>query len=160
MIISRKRLARRTFLRGMGTAIALPMLDAMMPALAAPRHAGEKSPVRLAFVYIPQGAIMEQWTPEIPGQDFAFKPILKPLEPFRQDMLVLSGLMDHNGNELGDGPGDHARAAASFLTGVHPRKTSGADIQVGVSADQVVAQAIGSKTRFPSLELGLEDMRT
>src|SRR5438552_18726800 len=85
---------------------------------------------------------------------------MKPLEAFREDTIVLSGLMGHNGNELGDGGGDHARAAASFLTGVHPKKTSGSDIKVGISADQVAAQAIGSKTRFPSLELGLEDMRT
>ena len=160
MIITRKHLPRRTFLRGLGTAIALPMLDSMVPALAAPARAGGAAPTRLAFTYIPQGAIMKHWTPQAAGREFEFTRILKPLEPFREDTLVLSGLMDHNGNELGDGGGDHARAAASFLTGVHPKKTSGADIHAGVSADQIAAQAMSSKTRFPSLELGLEDMRT
>src|SRR5260370_5906298 len=107
-----------------------------------------------------QGAIMQIWTPAGEGADFEFTRTLKPLEPFREHTLVLSGLMDHNGNDLGEGGGDPARAAASFLTGVHPKKTAGSDIHVGISADQVVAQAIGSQTRFPSLELGLEDMRT
>jgi hypothetical protein len=86
--------------------------------------------------------------------------VMKPLEPFRQDMLVMSGLAQRNGQALGDGPGDHARAAASYLTGVHPRKTAGADIQNGISVDQVAAQQIGSATRFPSLELGCDDSRT
>jgi hypothetical protein len=141
--------------------VALPMLDAMVPAFAAtPTAAALKPAVRVAFVYIPQGAIMDHWTPKTDGAGFEFPSILKPLEPFREQTLVLSGLMDHFGNDLGDGPGDHARAAASYLTGVHVRKTAGADIQVGISADQVAAQAVGSKTRLPSLELGLEDMRT
>ena len=160
MIITRKHLPRRTFLRGLGTAIALPMLDAMSPALAAPARTAGKAPTRLAFTYIPQGAIMEHWTPTGTGAGFEFTRILKSLEPFRDQTLVLSGLADHNGNALGDGGGDHARAGASFLTGVHPKKTSGSDIQAGISADQIAARAIGSKTRFPSIELGLEDMRT
>jgi hypothetical protein len=94
------------------------------------------------------------------GREFEFSRILKPLEPFRDDMLVLSGLAAENAKALGDGPGDHARAGACFLTGVHPRKTAGADIQNGVSADQIAAQAVGAETRLPSLELGCEESRT
>jgi hypothetical protein len=159
-MITGKHLPRRMILRGIGAAIGLPLLDSMVPAFAAKKGVDKSAATRLAYTYIPQGAIMQNWTPTGEGADFEFTRILKPLEPFREHTLVLSGLMDHNGNDLGDGGGDHARAAASFLTGVHPKKTAGSDIQVGISADQVVAQAIGSQTRFPSLELGLEDMRT
>ena len=158
MIITRKRLHRRTFLRGMGAAIALPVLDAMTPALTAATRAA--APRRLAFTYVPNGITMAEWTPGGTGREFAYSRVLKPLEPFRQDTLVLSGLAHRNGNALGDGPGDHARAAASYLTGVHPRKTAGADIQNGISVDQIAAQQIGSATRFASLELGCDDSRT
>jgi len=103
---------------------------------------------------------MADWTPVGDGGAFEFSRILKPLEAFRGDTLVLSGLAHKNGYALGDGPGDHARAAASYLTGVHPRKTAGADIQNGISVDQIAAQRIGAKTRFPSLELGCDDSRT
>jgi hypothetical protein len=102
--------------------------------------------------------VMPNWTPATRGRNFAFTPILQPLERFREQTLVLSGLMCHNANALGDGPGDHARASASFLTGAHPRE-SGSDIYAGISADQLAAQAIGSQTRLRSLELGLEDTR-
>src|SRR3954467_5099811 len=105
MIVTCKHLPRRTFLRGLGAAVALPWLDAMKPAFAAPARAGSKA-VRLAYTYIPQGAIMEHWTPTPTGSSYEMPRILKPLEPFRGDMLVLSGLMDHNGNDLGDGGGD------------------------------------------------------
>jgi hypothetical protein len=160
MIVTRKHLPRRTVLKGLGAAIALPALDAMTPALAALGRAQSKAPVRLAFIYVPNGIIMDQWKPKGTGKDFEWTRILKPLEPLRDELFVLSGLDDHNGNALGDGPGDHARAGASFLTGVHCKKTAGADIQAGVSADQVAAQMIGAQTRFPSLELGCEDSRT
>lgn len=161
MIITRKHLPRRTFLRGLGTAaIALPLLDAMKPALASVGGAAAKAPARLAFVYVPNGIVMDEWTPKGVGRGYELTRILKPLESFREDMFVLSGLQDHNGNALGDGAGDHARAGASFLSGVHCKKTAGADIQAGVSADQVAAGAVGSTTRFPSLELGCEDSRT
>ena len=157
MIITRKHLPRRTFLKGIGTAIALPMLDAMIPA----RAATPQAPVRLAFVYVPNGVVnIDWWKPKGSGRDFEFPRILKPLESLREDLFVLSGLDDHNGNALGDGPGDHGRAGASFLSGVHCKKTSGADIQGGTSADQIGAQAIGSRTRFASLELSCEDSRT
>lgn len=141
----------------MGTAIALPMLDAMTPAFGA----APKPPVRLAFLYVPNGVVdISWWKPQSAGKDFTMPRLLKPLEKFREDVFVLSGLDDHNGNALGDGPGDHGRAGASFLSGVHCKKTAGADIQAGISADQVAAQIIGHQTRFPSLELGCEDSRT
>ena len=159
MFLTRKHLHRRTFLRGMGAAVALPVLDAMTPAFAAPRRLGN-APVRLAFTYVPNGITMTDWTPKGEGAAFEYSRVMKPLEPFRKDTVVLSGLAQRNGMALGDGPGDHARAAASYLTGVHPRKTAGADIQNGISVDQVAAQQIGSATRFASLELGCDDSRT
>jgi hypothetical protein len=158
MIVTGKHLSRRTFLRGAGAVIGLPLLEAMTPALAWTRSPARVPPTRLAFVYVPNGMVMANWTPAATGRDFAFTPILRPLERFREHTLVLSGLMCHNANALGDGPGDHARASASFLTGAHPRE-SGSDIYAGVSADQVAAEAVGQRTRLRSLELGLEDTR-
>jgi hypothetical protein len=158
MIITRKHLSRRTFLRGAGAVIGLPLLEAMVPALGWAQGAPRPAPTRLCFVYVPNGMVMQDWTPAAQGRDFQFTPILKPLERFREHTLVLSHLMCHNANALGSGPGDHARASASFLTGAHPRE-SGSDIFAGVSADQIAAKAIGDQTRFPSLELGLEDTR-
>jgi hypothetical protein len=159
MILTRAHLPRRTFLRGLGTAIALPMLDAMTPALARAAEA-QAVPTRLLFTYVPNGVTMADWTPATAGKSFELSRILKPLAPFQDRMLVLSGLAHHNGKALGDGPGDHARAAASYLTGVHPRKTAGADIQNGISVDQIAAQHLGQQTRFASLELGCDDSRT
>ncbi len=158
MIITRKHLSRRTFLRGAGVVIGLPLLDAMVPALGWAQGAARPAPTRLCFVYVPNGMVMQDWTPAAVGRNFQFTPILRPLERFRDQTLVLSKLMCHNANALGAGPGDHARASASFLTGAHPRE-SGSDIFAGVSADQIAAQAVGNQTRFPSLELGLEDTR-
>lgn len=157
-VLTRKHLARRTFLRGLGASIALPWLDAMRPVLAAP--AVSASPTRLAFVYVPNGIIMDQWTPVAGGTDYAFTRVLQPLEPFRDKLFVLSGLDHRNAEPLGDGPGDHARAGACFLTGVHPKKTAGKDIHVGISADQIVAAKMDGVTRFASLEVGCEDSRT
>lgn len=159
MIVTGRHLPRRTFLKGMGAAIALPMLDAMTPALARAAQAG-KAPLRMAFTYVPNGITMNHWTPAGAGRAFEFTRVLKPLEPFRDNTLILTGLGHRNGAALGDGPGDHARAAASYLTGVHPRKTAGADIQNGISVDQVAAQHVGQHTRFASLELGCDDSRT
>jgi len=131
----------------------------MTPAFAATRIGTASAPRRMAFVYVPNGIIMKDWTPAAEGTAFDFTRILKPLEPYRQNLMVLSGLTQNTGRALGDGPGDHARAAASFLTGIHPKKTSGADISLGVSVDQIAAQKVGSATRFASLELGCEDGR-
>jgi hypothetical protein len=154
------RIKRRTFLRGVGTAIALPMLDAMLPerlARAAEAAAGGKpSPRRLAFCYVPNGAHMRDWKPEEYGKDFELPAILKHLEPVRSDISVLTGLACDKARPNGDGPGDHARAQAAFLTCSQPKKTAGADIKVGISVDQLAADKVGSKTRFASLELGCE----
>jgi hypothetical protein len=158
MIITGKHLPRRTFLKGLGVSLALPMLDAMTPAMAF--AAAKRAPTRLAFTYVPNGVTMDAWTPVESGAGFAFPRILKPLEPFRSQTLVLSGLAQHNANALEDGAGDHARAAACYLTGVHPKKTAGEDIQAGVSVDQIAAQHIGADSRFPSIELGCDDSRT
>ena len=159
MIVTRRHLPRRSFLKGMGAVIALPMLDAMTPAFAASARL-QARPLRLGFTYVPNGITMAEWTPKAAGEAFELSRVMKPLAPFRKDMLVLSGLGHRNGNALGDGPGDHARAAASYLTGVHPRKTAGADIQNGISVDQIAAQHLGAETRFASLELGCDDSRT
>jgi hypothetical protein len=154
-----KHLSRRALLRGMGAAMALPALDAMTPAFAATTRAATKAPCRLLFAYVPNGIIMKDWTPAAEGAAFELPRILEPLAPYRENILPLTGLTHNTGRALGDGAGDHARAAASYLTGVHPRKTDGADIQAGISADQVAAQHLGSATKFPSLELGCEDGR-
>src|SRR6266496_6010209 len=114
----------------------------------------------MAFAYVPNGIIMKDWTPNATGNDYEFTRVLKPLEVFREDILVLSNLDASTGQALGDGPGDHARAGASFLTGVHCRKTAGADIRAGVSVDQIAAARLVGATRFSSLELGCEDSRT
>ncbi len=156
MIISKKSLPRRTFLRSLSTTLALPLLDAMEPALSAAKDTAANPPVRLGFVYVPNGIIMDRWTPTGEGAGFGFAPTMQPLEPFRDHMLVLSGLAQANGNALGDGPGDHARAGATWLTGVHPKKTEGADIHAGVSADQIAARELGKTTQLGSLEIGLE----
>jgi hypothetical protein len=147
-----KSLSRRTILRGIGASVALPLLDSMVPALKS-----ATVPVgRAAFIYTPNGLIMSSWTPFAGGVGFEFTPTLKPLRPFRDHVLVLTGLEHHNGQSLGDGAGDHARAAATWLTGVHPKKTEGADIHSGISVDQILAKEIGATTSLPSLELGLE----
>ncbi len=154
--IFRKHVSRRTVLRGMGAAIALPVLDSMTSAFAAP----SAPPQRLGFVYVPNGVTLADWTPKGEGPDFEWSRILRPLEPFRDDVLVLSGLAHRNGEALGDGPGDHARAGGSYLTGAHPHKTAGADIRNGVSVDQIAAGQLGTQTRLASLELGCEESRT
>lgn len=153
-MITRKALGRRTFLRGLGTTIALPFLDAMSPALAAPG----KPPVRMGFVYVPNGIDMRHWNVNDEGTLGELPRILKPLEPFRQDILLLGNLTHNNGRALLDGPGDHGRCCGSYLTGIQPRKTM-VNIKVGVSCDQIVAGQAGSQTRFPSIELGIEDAR-
>jgi len=153
MIVTRKSLPRRTFLRGLGTTLALPFLDAMVPAFGATTAA--KHAVRLAFVYVPNGIIMKYWTPAAEGSSYEFMPAMKALEPFREKLLVLSGLAQVQGRALGDGAGDHARAGATWLTGVHPKKTE-VDIHAGISADQIAAREFGKTTQLGSLEIGLE----
>lgn len=148
-------ISRRTVLHGLGTAMALPLLEAMTrrTALGAPVGA---APRRMAFLYVPNGMHMPDWTPEKEGPLEKLPSILEPLEKHKSQLLVLSELTLNGGRSLGDGPGDHARSVASFLTGAHPRKTNGKDIRNGISVDQVAAQKIGERTRFASLELGCE----
>jgi len=149
------RISRRTVLRGIGTAIALPWLEATSPQVAFGAEP-PKPPVRMAFLSVPNGKHMPDWTPDKSGTDFELKSTLQPIAKFKSQMLQLSGLALDGGKAHGDGPGDHARSCASFLTGAHPKKTDGADIYNGISVDQLAAEKIGHQTRFPSLELGIE----
>ena len=151
-----KALPRRTFLRGLGTAIALPVLDAMAPAFAS--QLPGKTPIRMGFVYVPNGMDIRNWTLDYEGKLQGLSRIMAPLEPFKDDMIVLGNLTHNNGRALLDGAGDHGRCCGSYLTGVQPKKTA-VDIHCGISCDQIVANHIGSQTRFPSLELGMEDGR-
>jgi hypothetical protein len=150
------KISRRTVLRGLGTAMALPWLEAMGPAAAFAGGSDKKPPLRMAFLYVPNGVHMPDWTPQAEGSDFELPKILEPLKEFKDDMLVLSGLAQHNAFALGDGGGDHARSLACFLTGTHPVKTDGANIKAGISVDQVAAKRLGHLTRLPSLEIGCE----
>ena len=152
-------LSRRTVLKGLGVSVALPFLEAMMPQMAFGRQARNAFPRRVAVCYVPNGVLPSAWTPAATGTAFKLTPTLKPLTPFRDDLLVLSGLTCDKARPNGDGPGDHARAMAAFLTGAQPRKTSGANIRAGVSVDQLAARAAGTATRFPSLEIGCEGGR-
>ena len=154
-IITGKAMPRRTFLRGMGaTAVALPFLDAMVPALAA----APKAPVRLAFLYVPNGIDMKNWNVAQEGPLGEFPRIMKPLEAFRDDMIQLGNLTHNSGRALLDGAGDHGRCSGSYLTGIQVRKTT-VDIKASISCDQIIANKIGHQTRFASLELGMDDSR-
>ncbi len=143
-----RAITRRTLLKGAGAALALPALDIMaMP---------DERPVRMAYVFFPNGVNAPNWLMRGEGPLADFPPALAAMEPHKKDILVLSGLAHRNGDALGDGPGDHARSAAVFLTGAHPRKTEGRDIQAGVSVDQVAARKVGERTRLPSLEMSCD----
>lgn len=154
------RLSRRETLKGIGVSLGMPLLEAMQPRslLAAPQSKWSP-PVRGAFVFFPNGAIMPAWRPAQESESGPLPDTLLPLEPMRSDFNIITGLAQDNGRAKGDGAGDHARCAASFLTGAHPVKTSGAGIRVGVSVDQVAAEQIGRQTRLASLELGIEPGR-
>lgn len=152
-------ISRRTILRGLGTMIALPWLEAMGPVTswAAPANNRSKpAPNRMAFLYVPNGINMVDWTPRQEGANFDLPPILAPLGPVKDQLLVLSNLTADKARPHGDGGGDHARALAAFLTGCQPRKTDGTDIRAGISVDQVVASRLADQTRLPSLEIGAE----
>jgi len=150
-------LNRRTVLRGIGTGLALPLLDVMQSrSAAAAAESAAAVPVRTAFVFFPNGAIQEAWKPNGQGREFEFGPTMESLAEFRDDLILFSGLTQHHARANGDGAGDHARNASAYLTGAQPRKTSGADISVGVSIDQAMASRIGTTTRLSSLELGIE----
>lgn len=154
-----KQLSRRTVLRGMGVAMSLPWLEAMGPLTAwadQPKSPAEAAPNRMAFIYVPNGQNMADWTPRREGADYDLPSILEPLAPVQDQLMVLTGLTADKARANGDGGGDHARALAAFLTGAQPRKTDGTDIRAGISVDQVAAQRIGEQTRLPSLEIGCE----
>jgi hypothetical protein len=155
------QIPRRTFLKGLGTTVALPLLESMVPSakLFAAEAAPKVSPRRMAFVFIPNGANMGEWTPKTLGPNYDLPLILEPLKSVKDDVMVLSGLAHDKARPNGDGAGDHARSSATFLTGAQARKTAGADIKVGISVDQVAAQRIGKETRLPSLELGCDRAR-
>jgi hypothetical protein len=154
-MIMRKSLSRRTLLRGAGAAVALPFLDAMVPAFAS---APKKTPVRMAFLYVPNGIMMDGWNPDQEGKLDKLPRILKPLDSLKEDILHIGNLTHNTGRALLDGAGDHGRCCGSYLTGVQVKKTL-VDIKSSVSCDQLVANEVGKETRFPSLEIGLEDAR-
>ena len=155
MIIRKKALDRRTFLRGAGTALALPFLDAMIPALHA---ASTRSTPRLGFVYVSNGVIQNQWKPAVTGTNFELSPILKPLAPVRDQITILSGLAHRQADTFGDGTGDHPRASAVWLTGVHAfdRTKPGVEVRLATTADQLAAREIGKTSQIASLEYNLD----
>jgi hypothetical protein len=159
MIIMKKALSRRMVLRGMGVSLALPFLDAMMPALSA-AATGAKPVHRYGFFYMPNGVAMNHtgvnyWKPQTAGADFEFSQILKPLEPFRNQLTVVSGLHNRSAESLGDGNGDHTRSTGSWLTGTHIKRTEGSDLRAGISVDQIIASQFRKETALPSLELAI-----
>ena len=169
--MSRSSISRRSVLRGLGTVMALPMLDSMISRAVAAGVSGATgsgaagaaaavlAPRRMAFLYIPQGAYMQYWMPKTPGADYEMTPVLEPMAEHRDDMIVFGGLTCDKARANGDGGGDHARAGGAFLTGAQPKKTAGANFHAGVSADQIAARRLGDKTRFPSLEMAIESYR-
>ena len=151
MFITRKSLPRRTFLRSAGATLALPLLESMIPAATALAKTAAAPQRRLGFVYIPHGVIMDDWTPQGAATGFELPPILKPLEPFRDSLVVVSNLTAPPSN------GSHATASGGWLTGTSPKRTDGPDFRAGTTMDQLVARAIGQDTTFPSLEVATED---
>jgi hypothetical protein len=166
MSIERSKYTRRTVLRGLGVSLALPWLESLAPrGLAASGVASAagvtgNSPQRMAFIFVPNGVHLANWTPQRVGHGYDLPKILAPLSQVQDDLLVISGLTHDKGRANGDGPGDHARSASVFLTGAQPRKTAGENIRSGVSVDQVAAQIAGDATRFASLELGCDAGRS
>ncbi len=153
MFVTKKHLPRRTFLKGVGVSMALPLLDSMIPARTLLAQTAARPLPRLGFVYIPHGAIMDKWTPATEGAGFEFTPILKPLEAYRDRINVVSGL----GHRAADTTAVHSLSPTTWLSGVRPKATQGVDAFAGVTADQVAAQQIGQDTVLPSMELATED---
>ena len=154
MFIDKVSLPRRTFLRGMGVTLALPLLDAMVPAATALANTPARAPSRYAFMYVPHGADMASWTPTATGRNFALSPTLKAggLEPFRDSLVVVSNL-----KRAGTVVEMHAAAASGWLSGAIPKRTEGEDYRVGTTIDQVLSKQVGQATPFPSLEFATED---
>jgi len=153
--LTKKALSRRTLLRGAGATLALPFLDSMAPALKAQ---ASKAPPRLGFIYVSNGVILEQWTPTATGKTFELPPILQPLAPVREHINVLSGLAHLQADTFGDGTGDHPRASAAWLSGVHAydRTRPGVEVHLATTADQLAAHKIGRDTQLPSIELSVD----
>jgi len=163
MMITKKSLPRRTFLRGFGVALGLPLLEGMVPAFATGSDLVAKPTMRMSFMYVPNGImdLHHEWTPVAEGAAFELTPILQPLAPFRDHLLVLSGLSHMEGRpQPGEPGGDHSRAATSFLTGVHAKKSEGADVLAATSLDQLAAKELGKKTQLASLEVALDSTET
>jgi hypothetical protein len=156
MIVSKKTITRRTMLRGIGTAIALPLLDAMVPALTAAQNTPAKPIQRIGVVYHPNGIIYDKWLPKGVGAEFEFSPILAPLEPFRDQVVVVTGLYSDQAEALGDGGGDHSRASGTYLTGVHVKR-SDTVVENGISMDQIAAKTFERETQLSSLQLTVDD---
>jgi hypothetical protein len=153
MFVTRKHLPRRTFLRGMGVSLALPLLESMVPARTLLAQTAARPFPRLGFVYVPHGAIMDKWTPAQTGAGFEFTPILKPLEPFRRHVNVVTGL----GHQAADTTAVHSLSPTTWLSGVRPKATQGVDAFAGITADQIAAEAIGQESSLPSMEIATED---
>ena len=152
MVMTKLALPRRTFLRGVGATLALPLLDAMVPALSA-RAPGTP---RFAAVYVGNGMNMWDWTPPTEGKGFELSPILQPMERFRSRTLVLSGLDNYPATDQGDTGGQHPRAAPAFMSSVHPKQTEGADVEAGTTVDQMIAELICRDSKLPSLEVSVD----
>jgi Protein of unknown function (DUF1552) len=152
MVIRKIALPRRTFIRGMGATLALPLLDAMVPAMSAIARAAP----RFAAIYVGNGANMNDWTPPTDGANFAFSPILKPLEAFRDRTIVFTGLDNFPATDQGDSGGQHPRAAPAFMSCMHPTQTEGANVRAGTTIDQMIAEHIGGDSRLASLELAVD----
>src|SRR5262252_2595515 len=155
MIITKIALPRRTFIRGIGATLALPLLDAMVPAMSAQSKTAKGAP-RFAAIYVGNGANMNDWTPSAEGAGFTFSPILKPLEAFRDRTLVFTGLDNFQATDQGDSGGQHPRAAPAFMSCVHPKQTEGADVQAGTTIDQLIAQQICRDSKLSSLEVAVD----
>jgi hypothetical protein len=156
MMVTKKALSRRTILRGMGATVALPLLDAMIPALTAAADTPAKAVQRLGVVYHPNGVIYDKWVPTGVGADFEFSPTLAGLQPFRDKLTIITGLFMDQAEALGDGGGDHSRASGGYLNGVHVRK-SDTVVEAGISMDQIVAKAFERETQLSSLQLQMDD---
>ena len=156
MFIAKKTLPRRTVLCGLGATIALPLLDAMVPATAALASTEARPKQRLGFVYIPNGAMMSMWQPAGEGQLVKLSPTLQPLDSFKDQLVVPIGLSQKQAEAFGDGNGEHSRGQTVWLSGVHPKRTEGADVRNGTTADQFAARELGRDTRLASLELAME----
>ena len=156
MIVTRKAISRRTVLRGIGASLALPLLDSMAPALTALVDSPARSPLRFGVVYVPNGMVMQEWTPGVEGTGFELKAAIAALEPFRDRLLMLSGLASTPPPSAPNGAGVHARASTRFLTGIPPKRSDTSEVEAGVSVDQLIAKELARQTELASLELAIE----